>query len=220
MQSAVAAGSDTAAQDLAKRGGMPLRRPVVVASLVCVVLVVLAGVAMVAEPWFVLRRFGGEEYIPAVVSLEIARFWGAWGAAVVVSLHVTAVLHGEFAAVPSHPAGGPARYRFALLAAAAVPALFAPVCMLALGSSMFVAKVCLGIRPSTFFEIVELRDVLRGALLSLLFGLVPAAWSRLGARFARSQHRGLAFKLLMTWVAMLGISFLGSLAVALLGNAG
>ncbi len=194
------------------RGGAAVSRPVVVTAIVSVILVVIAGVAMVCQAWFGLRRFGGFEYIPRMVWLEIARAWGAGGAALAASFQVTALQHADSRLLRN-------RYRFAMLAAVAVPVLYTPVCALALGSSMIVAKAFLGLPPRSFFEVLEKGDVLHGAFLAVVFGCVPAVWSLFGTRLTRSRHRRLAFKLFVTWLAMLGVSFLVGVTIGL-GDAG
>lgn len=93
MQAAIDTARDTAS-------GRSLPRTVLIAWVVSVVLVVLAGVAMVVQPWFVLRRFGGEAYIARIVALDVLHDWGAWGAAIVTSLHVTCLTARRLAPCP------------------------------------------------------------------------------------------------------------------------
>lgn len=188
-------------------------RPVVIASVTSAVLVLVAATAMLGQAWYGFRRFGSGDLAARAVGLEIVRAWGAWGAAVAASLHVTAMHHGGLAIARR-------RVRFAVLAAVAVPMLYGPVCALALAAAMAEARAVLGLRPASFFAMLEADDLLHGLLAATALGCVPAAWSLLGARSSRSQARGLASKLFATWLVMLGVSFAGAAARGCVGGCG
>ena len=204
------------------------RNVIMLTIVVTSLLTVLAGIAMIAAPWVSFHRYHLEELIPNVATLAILR-WGPWGAASTATFFVTAIEHNRalFVGLPARNevadnsrVRGILYRRFGLAAvfAAVVPVLYGPVTALAFASSMVTAKVCLGLRPSTFFELVEAGDAPHGVLLALLFGCVPAGWSLLGMRLTRASHRGIAFKLLMTWFVMLGFSFGVRLVLGLLGD--
>lgn len=192
-------------------------------------LIVVAGVTIIVHPWVVFQRFHAEALIPQVATLAILRDWGPWGAAVTASFFVTAIEHnrGRLVVPPAsdeRTAKSPieailhSRAGFVGMIFAATPLLYAPVSALALASSMVTANLCLGQRPGTFFELVDAGDFLHGVLLALLFGCVPAGWSLFGTPLTRTLHRGIAFKLWMTWFVMLGVSLVGQLAVGLVGT--
>jgi ABC-type transporter Mla maintaining outer membrane lipid asymmetry permease subunit MlaE len=191
-------------------------RSVFVAAAVAVALVLVAGAAMVVQAGFALRRFGGQDYVPRVVSLQVARTWGAWAATIATCLVVTAVLHETILRAKDDREPPPAH--LALLSAVAVPLLYVPVSLLALGGAFVTARVHLdvAVAPRDFVEAIEAGDVLNGSLYALALAALPALWARFGSKVLRLTSRGLGFRLLMTWLVLLGLSTLTSVVAAIM----
>jgi hypothetical protein len=188
-----------------------LARSIVVASVSSAFLVVLGAVAMVGQAWFGLHAFGGEAYIPRVIALEVPRAWAAWGAAVVACFFVTALQHADAELARN-------RWRFALLAALATPALYAPVGALALGVSATLTRALVGSPPRALFGAIETIDVLAGALNAVILSCVPAGWSFFAAPLTRTPARGLGSKLFFTWLLVVAIAFADHVAARLLAR--
>ena len=178
----------------------------------------VAGMAMFEQLAFGLGRFGGVEYVPRVVALKTTRFWGAWAAALAVSLLLTGALHDRTLA---HASGADEPWRSraarAVQAAVAVPLTYAPVCAVAMAGAIALGWAGYGLRPHAFFERLEGSDVAHGILWSLLLGAVPAAWSLLGRRVWGAPWR-LWLKLLATYVAFYAASLLWELLGALVSG--
>lgn len=170
-----------------------------IASAVSVVLIVIAGLAMVVEPWSALARFDSEHLIPCLVGLQVTRVWGAWSASVVACLHLTALQH--------HGVRSRSRLRTAIVAAGSVPVLYVPVSLLALASAMILVRVWLGLSPGTFFRMLNAGDFGRGIATAIALSVVPFAWTFICEKLFSKSRRGLGAKLFITWLCMLGLSF-------------
>lgn len=171
-----------------------------ITSAICVPLVMIAGGALVIEPWPAFGHFQMEYMIPWLAGLAVVRGIGAPSALLVACLHVTAMVHLD--PTPSPPRG---RARTALLAGVAVPVLYMPVSALALSGAMLTAYLGLGLRPSGFFHLLELADVGYGLCVAALLGVVASAWSFAADRVFSTSKRGLGFKLFMTWLVLVGV---------------
>jgi hypothetical protein len=179
-----------------------------------VILVVVAGTGMVAQPWFAARHFHVEYIIPWVVGLAVTRAWGAWGAAVVVCFHVTALHHsGFFTRKTPNTQGGTdelrvtwSRGRLATVAACSVPILYFPVGLLALATAMVITRAAFGLHAGDYFHLLNLGDVGFGICTAVVLGVVPALWTFTCEKLFSWVRRGLGFKLFITWLCMLCLS--------------
>jgi len=175
-----------------------MRKTLGVATGVSLALLLLASVAMVVSPWYGLRRFGGEEYVPRVVGLQITRELAAAHALLVVALHETAFLHASSA---------PPRRRDAVLASIAVP-LFYPIVAAIEGLSATAVARMFGMTAS-IFEMATPSDVGRGLVIALALAPFAGAWMLFAPRVFRALNRGLRWKLFVTWLAVLAVSCVG-----------
>ena len=173
-------------------------RNIAVASIFSAILVVIASLAMVVEPWLIFRRLGGIDYIPSLIAIEVVRGWGPWGAAIVTCMHVTAVLHAP--GWPQH------RIWIAAGAAISVPLFYVPVGTLAIGTAMVTTRVALGLAPAEYFRFIESGDVAWGVVTALLLGIVPLAWTFACKPLFLAAKRSLAAELGLTWLCMVVLS--------------
>ncbi len=168
-----------------------------------------AGVVMALETASALAHFSAEAFLPSILALRVTREWGAWGAAVVVCVHVTAAQHDRQSR-PADPKSRPSRSRLGRAADAAilVPILYLPTCILALASAFLVLRLALRLPVSAFMGLLTPDDAGCGAVAALTLGLVPFVWTFASDKLFARSARGLGFKLAMTWVSMLSLSWL------------
>lgn len=182
-------------------GGWPFRG-LFIASTVSLILLAIAGVMLVADAWFVARRYSAANLIPWSIGFQVIRERGASAAALVTSLHITAILHRR---APTAHLTSLRRFRTAILAGFSVPIAYVPVCAVILGTAMLSARVSMGLAPREFVHLLDARDWKYGFMSAIALGLIPALWSVIGGSVL-PKRRGLAFKLLITWFVAMAFS--------------
>jgi hypothetical protein len=178
----------------------PTRTELRNAGLACLLLPVVTGAARGLNTWYGFRRFA-VDLAPAVTTLAIVRGGeGAGAVALVACLLVTALVH---ASSDRSRAARTKWTRIAGLAAAGTTLLTFPATIVALSSALLTLRLVAG-STAGWLRWIDKGDLATCGLVALLAGVVPLTWTPIARATLSSARRGLAYKMLVTWVVLVG----------------
>jgi hypothetical protein len=168
----------------------------------------LAGVATCVQSDFGLRRFGGLEYVPRVITLDALRGWGVWGGVFAPAVTTVVVMHRAGTHSAERPSVDP---RLSFFVAAAVLIVYPIVA--SVGWLVAIPIWCSdsGDTVRTFVgasrEAALVPDIVHGLVATMINAVVLAIGVRVTWPGLLSRRWPLVPKLLVTWVALTGVSF-------------